>query len=85
MATKVINPKGFLVIETTLCEMVAIGGFGICDFCNNSSFVGYYIAVLNRWYCEKCYEEFTERAIYYEEDKRVELKNYEYYSNQLGV
>lgn len=52
MAKQIENEKGFLIIETTLSEMASIGSLGICDYCNNKTTKGYYIAVLNSWYCQ---------------------------------
>ena len=54
---KKIEFKKFLIIECTAREMyVACGSPGICDFCGEPSAGGYYIAVLNHWYCPKCFE-----------------------------
>ncbi len=65
MAKKVDNEKGFLVIEVSAAELSAkAGGYGICDYCNTPAEKGYYIAVLNQWYCPKCYDEFCKRAKY---------------------
>lgn len=57
MAEIVKNKKGFKVMKMNLSEINYIGGFGICDWCGNTSTEGYYIAVLNQWYCPKCYNE----------------------------
>ena len=61
------------------------GGYGICDYCNTPAEKGYYIAVLNQWYCPKCYDEFCKRAKYYQEDTGTEKRNYELYSKLFGV
>ena len=86
MAKKVDNEKGFLVIEVSAAELSAkAGGYGICDYCNTPAEKGYYIAVLNQWYCPKCYDEFCKRAKYYPEDTGTEKRNYELYSKLFGV
>lgn len=76
MAKVIENTKGFKVVELSLTELNQIGGYGICDWCNSSSFTGYYIAVLNHWYCPKCYEEWLKRATYYAEDAMIEERNF---------
>ena len=86
MAKKVDNEKGFLVIEVSAAELSAkAGGYGICDYCNTPAEKGYYIAVLNQWYCPKCYDEFCKRAKYYQEDTGTEKRNYELYSKLFVV
>jgi len=53
------NEKGFKVIEVTANEMITIGCGNICDHCGEPHFgTGYYIAVLNRWFCSTCYDEW---------------------------
>lgn len=85
MARKV-EFKKFLIIECTVREMyVACGSPGICDFCGDSSSEGYYIAVLNHWYCPECFEEWKQRARYYPQDAVVERRNYAYYASRLGL
>lgn len=76
MAEVVTNKKGFKVLKMSLAEVNNIGGIGICDFCNSASQEGYYIAVLNMWYCPKCYQEWYLRAKYYPEDAEIEDRNF---------
>lgn len=83
MAEIVKNDKGFKVLKMSLEEVNSIGGLGICDFCNAASHEGYYIAVLNMWYCPKCYKEWISRAKYYPEDASIENKNFEYMKEML--
>ena len=72
------NSKGFRVIEMSMVEVNGLlGGLGICDSCNNASFTGYYIAVLNSWFCPQCYEDWLKRAKRYEEDIPIEERNFE--------
>ncbi len=76
----------FLIIECTARELyVACGGPGICDNCATPSGNGYYIAVLNRWLCPKCYEEWKSTAHYYPEDADIERKNFDFYASLLGI
>lgn len=46
---------------------------------------GYYIAVLNQWFCPKCYQAWYHRATYYPEDAKVENRNFEFYKNIFGL
>lgn len=86
MAKKVDNSKGFLVIEVPAAELFAkVGGYGICDLCNTPAEKGYYIAVLNRWYCPGCYAKFCQRAKYHQEDAPIEKQNYEVYAKLFGL
>lgn len=87
---KQIEAGKFLVIECTASELMDVTGaeMCICDWCSKSYFPaekGYYIAVLNHWYCEECFEEWIERAIWYPQDVDVERKNFEFYAPRLGV
>lgn len=47
--------------------------------------VDYYIAVLNQWFCPKCYQAWYHRATYYPEDAKVENRNFEFYKNIFGL
>ena len=40
----------------------------IRDRCNGTSNTGYYVAVLNCWFCPKCYNEWYGCATHYPED-----------------
>ena len=76
----------FLIIECTARELyVACGGLGICDSCGTPSGKGYYIAVLNQWFCPSCYEEWKSTAHYYPEDADIERKNFDFYAPLFGV
>lgn len=80
------NDKGFKVIRTeSLVETLKLGGIAMCDSCNGASFTGYYIAVLNRWYCDKCFNEWYAWAKRYDEDSKIEERNFERYSSKLGL
>ncbi len=77
MAKIVDNSKGFKVIELTRSELAEIGGIGICDRCNGTSNIGYYVAVLNCWLCNKCYNEWYRSATHYPEDMKIENRNFD--------
>lgn len=85
MAEVVKNDKGFKVIHCSNTEIVKLGGLGICDSCGEPDTHGYYIAVLNRWYCPKCYEDWYKHAINYPEDRHIEDKNFKVYSKLLAL
>lgn len=80
------NDKGFKVIRTeSLTEALKLGSVAICDSCNKTSFTGFYIAVLDRWYCDECYAEWYRTAKRYEEDSAIEDRNFKFYSGLLGL
>ena len=84
------NKKGFKIIEATCGEMVCAlseyGCVGICDSCGlPKSGIGYYIAVLNCWYCKDCFNEWYNMAKYYPEDAEIENRNFELYRQILNV
>lgn len=88
MAKILETDKGLKVIECSSAEIGKVNGlgFGVCDFCNDAplpSQGGYYIAVLNSWYCPKCYEDWYKRAKYYPEDADIENRNFEFYRDLL--
>lgn len=85
MAAKVQNKKGFLVVEASMTEALKLGGMAICDSCNRSDSKGYFIAVLNSWYCTSCYEEWIKRAHRYVEDIPTEKLNYSRVAKLLEV
>lgn len=59
--------------------------YGCCDRCNGTSNTGYYVAVLNCWFCPKCYNEWYGCATHYPEDINIENKNFEYYKNLFDL
>lgn len=65
--------KGHKFIKVSLKEMTGpLRGLGICDSCCKAMFEGYLIPVLNSAYCKNCFDEWQERATWYEEDKFYE-------------
>lgn len=86
MAKKAEDCGEFLVIECTASELArAVHSPGICDWCGKRKPSGYYIAVLNHWYCPGCYAQWRVRAEYYHQDRVVEEKNYRMYARLLGL
>lgn len=87
---KRIELDKFLIIECTANELLfAVGScVCICDWCGKPqlpSDKGYYISVLNQWYCEECFNEWKERAVWYPEDADIERKNFDFYAPRIGV
>lgn len=86
MAQIVNNKKQFKVIEMSTPEVAAVfGGIGICDWCGEAHTSGFYIAVLNHWYCKKDYEMFLDRANNYEEDRQIEDLNFQRVTKLLNI
>ena len=49
---KIVEFDRFKVIKASAKEMFdAVGSPGICDYCSERPEHGYYIAVLNKWFC----------------------------------
>lgn len=89
MAKKIECGK-FLVIQCTASEMMnAVGGHTVqCDMCGGWQLPfddGCYIAVLNQWLCQECFERWQEYAEWYTEDADVERRNYEFYAPRFGI
>lgn len=81
----------FLIIECTAKELRDATNSEIvrCDYCDDvalaHNYKGYYIAVLNQWYCKKCFNKWKKRARYYSEDATVERRNFDFYAPRLGL
>lgn len=89
MANRIERGK-FLIIECTAGELMdAVGSYiCICDWCDKPcvpSEKGYYIAVLNHWYCKECFEKWYSHAKWYPQDAEIENKNFEYYAKHFGL
>lgn len=74
--------KPFKVIKISALEAKLLWGVAIndqcCDRCNmKSPEHGFYIAVLNRWYCKKCFRQWYDKATFYKEDERFEKMNFD--------
>lgn len=91
MAKGFINERGFKVIECTAQELRNATGQILvrCDWCNDialsHNYKGYYIAVLNKWYCKKCYTNRMLQMRCYPQDAPIENRNYATYAQILGV
>lgn len=86
MAKIISNNIGFRAIQMSYAEIGRLTGNPnpVCDFCANPKVSqGYYIAVLNQWYCKKCYTRWLKTAKAYPEDEPIEAKNFNYYKNLL--
>ena len=84
MAKIIENDKNFKVIQFSYVEMMRLTGnvCPVCDRClDRKVSKGYYIAVLNQWFCPKCYKKWLKRAVKHPEDERVETENFEYYNH----
>lgn len=57
----------------------------ICDMCNRPASVDYYVAVINQWMCEDCYNDFIKSVDRYEEDMRIENRNFDRFCNLFNV
>lgn len=81
MASIIESNKNFKIILFSCQEMSRLTGnpFPICDSCAKESSYGYYVAVLNQWFCKECLEDWHERAKNYPEDREIENKNFEFY------
>lgn len=89
MAKVVDNYKKFKVLEITRQEMMdkltRYGCLGICDMCNRPISVGYYVAVINQWMCKDCYNDSIKSIDRYEEDMKIENKNFNRFCNLFNV
>ena len=60
---------GYVAYKGIRTEIILVtGGFGVCDMCAKPDKEMYIVPVLNSAMCCKCYEDWNNRAIYYEED-----------------
>ena len=83
---KIVEFDRFKVIKASANEMFeAVGSPGICDYCSERPEHGYYIEVLNKWFCPKCWKEFKKRAVWYPEDAQIEERNFKHYAFCLGI
>ena len=82
MAIQEYNSERFLIIRMSWREYVAATDtWGWCDLCGTNDFSdnggeGYYIAVINQWYCWRCAQQYFLSATHYEVDKEKERQNF---------
>ena len=83
---KIVEFDRFKVIKASAKEMFeAVGSPGTCDYCSERHEHGYYIAVLNKWFCHKCWKEFKKRAVWNPEDAMIEDRNFTNYGLALCI
>ena len=83
---KLRTKQGYTAYTCALIELFAIGGFGVCDSCSRITRTsGYLIPVLNRYYCQTCFEDWLNRAEYYPEDIPFERATAAYYESKIPV
>ena len=67
---------GYTVYQSTPDECAAVTvGIGVCDFCTNlpkQTDPMYIIPVLNGTMCKDCFEDWKQRAVFYDEDLEFE-------------
>lgn len=90
MAKIIENEKGFKVIEIDHLEMLKIGCGTLCDYCGEPHYgKGYYVAIMNSWFCPTCYENWYRNATNYatghNADWQIETKNFKRYKKLLGL
>ena len=85
MAKVLPSDKGFKLIATNHLEMASIGSYGICDSCNDNPKEGVYVAVLNYWMCNECFNKWHERAVYYPQDAKYENRNFKVYGELFKI
>jgi hypothetical protein len=82
---KIKTEIGHTAYETTVTELILIGGFGICDECNEFAPKGYLVPVLNHYQCPKCFENWSKRAKFYSEDVEFERRTEFYYESKMPM
>ena len=77
MAQIIKTNNGFQIIKMPVQEAIAVlDCFGECNLCGEPIPDGYYIPVINQWYCETCYNAWVSSAIRYRSDIGVERKRF---------
>lgn len=57
------TPQGFSYVDVGIFEVINWGGIGICNSCGEGPFRNLKLVwVLGDTYCEKCFNEWLERA-----------------------
>lgn len=86
MAEILKNDKGFLIIKMSWRECVAItDSWGLSDCCgqNSSEEPLFYIAVLDQFYCESCYNAWYDTAKRYSSEIQKEQEAFVKVKNKL--
>lgn len=71
------TPQGYMYVEVTKEDCLNWGGFAMCDLCGEMFEKSYLVFVLNGAICEKCFNEWVQRAKRYEDDLRLQEECYE--------
>ncbi len=82
---KIKLKNGYVAYKIKTTELIKLGGWGVCDYCNKTENVGYLIPVLNRWYCEACFRDWLRTSRFYPDDKPFENRNCKYYEHLIKV
>ena len=79
-------PCGWTAYKTTFVEILAYGGFGVCDMCGEfHTEGGFLVPVLNHWLCQSCFDDWKSRAKYYPSDVEFESGYIKVYESRLPV
>lgn len=81
----IMNEQSFKILKVYRkeLEMATEQESCCCDECLATLEYGYYVAVLNRWLCPKCFNHWLKSATRYPEDTWVEERNYQFYKTLL--
>lgn len=75
------TPQGFSYVDVGIFEVINWGGYGICNSCGKGPFRNLKLVwILTDTYCDKCFNEWLERAKNYskkhiEEDLELQKDN----------
>ena len=86
MANKYENDKQLLIIHMSWREFVAARDeFGQCYCCGEANFDegGYYVAIVDDWYCKTCFDAYYSGAKRTKGDLEKERMNYNKMRNRL--
>ena len=83
---KIVEFDRFKVIKASAKELFdAVGSPGSGDDCSERPGRGYYRAVLNKWYCPKCWKEYKNGAFWDPEDGQREERNFKHSAFCRGI
>ncbi|MBQ6164752.1 MAG: hypothetical protein IJK23_09795 [Clostridia bacterium] len=82
---RIETKSGYKAYHCTATEIKITGGKGICDSCGKPHRLGYLIPVLNRWYCEGCFNEWDNSTRFYGSDNAVEQRVDAYYRQMIPL
>ena len=77
-------PNGLYYYEVQTWEIQLMGGFGICDDCNQfQPEGGYLVPCLCHFQCSDCFSDWSARAKHYPEDDWVEEQACKMYEKMI--